>query len=128
MRLALIGAAGAAGALCRLGVANLLGVRPLPVATLVVNVVGSFVLGVVLVWAGAKLAPASAGHVGVSALTVGFLGAFTTFSTFAAETVALQESGRGMAAAGYVVASVVLGVGAAVAGLALGRWLVLASG
>lgn len=119
MRLVLIAAAGAAGALCRLGVANLVGERSLPLGTLVVNVVGSFALGLVLALAGPRL-----GAVAVSTLSVGFLGAFTTFSTFAIDTVALQESGRSVAAGTYVVASVVLGVAGAVAGLALGRSLV----
>ena len=49
----------------------------------------------------------------MTALAVGLLGAFTTFSTFSAETVALLRAGRAAVAGAYVVASVVLGVAAA---------------
>jgi CrcB protein len=119
VRLVLIGLAGAAGALCRLGVANVVGGRTLPLATLAVNVGGSFALGLVLAWASPRLGPATS-----AAVTVGFLGAFTTFSTFAMEAVALQEVGQATAAVLYVALSVVLGVGAAFAGQLLGRSLV----
>ncbi len=116
MRLVLIGVAGAAGALCRLGIANLVPARTLPLATLVVNVGGAFALGLVLAWVSPRLGPATA-----SVVSVGFLGAFTTFSTFAMETVALHQSGRAGAAAGYVAVSIGLGLAAAVAGQHLGR-------
>lgn len=118
MRLVLISVGGAAGTLCRLGVANLVGVRSLPVATLVVNVAGSFALGFVLAWATPRMTPAAS-----SALSVGFLGGFTTFSTFAMEAVALHEDGRAAAAVLYVAVSVALGLGAAVAGQLVGRSL-----
>ncbi|MGI8759098.1 MAG: fluoride efflux transporter FluC [Acidimicrobiales bacterium] len=118
VRLLLIALAGAAGALCRLGANNLLGERPLPVATLVVNVAGSFALGVLLAWGTTHLSPEA-----LSALAVGFLGAFTTFSTFTLEAVELHSAGRAAVAAGYVGLSVVLGLAAAVTGRALGQWL-----
>lgn len=60
----------------------------------------------------------------VTALSIGFLGAFTTFSTFSFETQTLLRTGRGPAAAGYVLLSVVLGVVAAWMGYALGRALI----
>ena len=53
------------------------------------------------------------------ALGVGFLGAFTTFSTFSVETQSMLRDGRGAAAALYVGASLVGGVGLAAAGYAL---------
>ncbi len=74
--------------------------------TLVVNVVGSAVLGGVAGWAAA---PAWA----VVLFGTGFCGTLTTFSTFGADVVRLVE-GRAVArAAGYVGASLVLGIGAA---------------
>ncbi len=112
----LIGLAGAAGALCRLGLANVVGERSFPLATLAVNVAGSFVLGLVVALVPSRISPAV-----VSVLGVGFLGAFTTFSTFALDAVRLQESGRFVAAGSYVVASVALGVAGATAGQVLGR-------
>jgi fluoride exporter len=82
-----------------------------PIGTLAVNISGSFVLGV-LVGAG----------VGGDALLVagtGFVGAYTTFSTWMLETERLGEDGRWRALALNVVASVVVGLAA----VALGRWL-----
>lgn len=116
-----IAAGGAVGALARYGVmvlaAQLWG-GAFPWGTLTVNVVGSFILGVLieafaLVW--------SAGE-GVRAfLVVGMLGAFTTFSTFSLDVVTLYERGAMAAAAAYVLASVILSVLAVFAALALAR-------
>ena len=78
--------------------------------TLVVNVVGSFLLGFVLA------APLD-GSV-VTLLGTGFCGAFTTFSSFAFETVRLAEDGRGRAAAANAVGTFVL----AVVGVVAGGW------
>jgi CrcB protein len=109
---------GACGALARLGIANLIGPREWPWSTLVVNVAGSFALGLLVAWGTTKLSTDVASAVGV-----GFIGAFTTYSTFAVETSLLADGGRAPAAVGYLGASVVLGIGAAVAGIALGRSL-----
>ena len=117
-RLVLIALAGAAGALCRLGASNLLGERPLPISTLAVNVAGSFALGVLLAWGTTRLSPEA-----LSALAVGFLGAFTTFSTFTVEAVELHSAGRTFTAAAYLAVSVGVGVAAAAAGRAFGQWL-----
>jgi CrcB protein len=90
-----------------------------PLGTLVINASGSFVLGVLT---------ASALHHGVSAawLTVagtGLIGAYTTFSTFAFDTVRLAEAGRWRPAAVNVALSIGLGLGAAALGLAVGAAL-----
>lgn len=114
MKVALVGLLGAAGALVRYGVASAVGERELPVATLAINVVGSFLLGVLVTWGSSRLSPAVA-----TGLGVGFLGAFTTFSTFAVETRLLDRP----AAAAYVALTLVLGIGAAFAGVAAGRSL-----
>lgn len=117
-RLVLIGVAGAAGALCRLGVANLVGERTWPWATFVINVSGAFALGLLLAWAADRWSPAVVG-----ALGIGFLGSFTTFSTLTVDAVGLGETGGASSASVYVVASVALGLVAALAGQALGRML-----
>ena len=111
----MIAVAGAAGALARYGIGNAVGVRTFPWATLAINVVGSFLLGLLLQAATGRLDDDLR-----VALAVGFLGAFTTFSTFGYETVAMLRDGRAAAAALYVVASVVVGVGAAAVGWRVG--------
>jgi CrcB protein len=90
-----------------------------PYGTFVINVTGSFVLGVVMGLLDAHvLAPA----VRLS-LAIGFIGAYTTFSTFTYETLRLIEDGSVLLAGANVVGSVVVGMLAAVAGLAAGRAL-----
>ena len=118
MRLVLIAVAGAAGALTRYGVGNAVGVRTFPWATLGINVLGSFLLGLLLQAAPGRLSD----DVRVG-LAVGFLGAFTTFSTFSYETVSMLRDGRAGAALAYVAASVVVGLGAAAVGYQLGAAL-----
>jgi CrcB protein len=110
---------GAAGSLARylLGTALLDASGRVPVATLVINVTGSFVLGYLLVALPATPRPAPLR----TALTVGVCGGFTTFSTFSAETVALFEQGAGARALLYVVASVTLSLLAVLAGAAAAR-------
>ena len=108
---------GALGALGRYGVNGLvfplLGER-FPLGTLVVNVLGSILMGIfyVLVIEKALLAPEWRNF-----LMVGLLGAFTTFSAFSLDALALWQNGQLLLALAYVVASValcLLGMGAAV--------------
>lgn len=96
------------------GMQRLLGGR-FPWGTVTVNVVGSFVLGVVT---GAGVGPAVAALVGT-----GFCGALTTYSTFAYETAALGERRAAGLAAANLVGSVAAGLAAAVLGYLLGRGL-----
>ena len=88
-----------------------------PYATLVVNVVGAFLIGLF-----ARLF-ATPDHDPVLrlALTTGLCGGFTTFSTFSAETITLVQQGRAGRAAVYVLLSLVLGFGATMLGLSFGR-------
>ena len=116
MRIALVGVLGAAGALSRYAIGTAVGVTSFPWVTLGINLLGSFLLGVVLVAGPVRWDDDVAMAVGV-----GFLGAFTTFSTFGVETHTLLRGERFGAAAAYVVASVVLGVAAAALGWTVGR-------
>ena len=88
-----------------------------PYATLAINVSGSFALGLL---AGALEFSSLPPELRL-ALGVGFLGAYTTFSTFTYETVTLVENGAPGLALAYVAASLLVGLLAAVGGLALGR-------
>src|SRR5688500_5736514 len=112
VRLVLIAAAGALGALARYGIGVAVGHRSFPWSTLAINIAGCFVLGVVVPTARTNEWSRDT----TLAVTVGFLGAFTAFSTFGFEPQSLLRDGRAGAAAAYVVASVVLGVAAAAAG------------
>jgi len=119
-RVALIGIAGAAGALARYWVGQAVGARSFPWATLGINVAGSLLLGFVLAGPITDRWPPNASV----AVAVGFLGAFTTFSTFAFETTALLRDDRPLAALAYVGASVLLGLAASALGYVVGRALV----
>lgn len=83
-----------------------------PVAVLLINVLGSFLLGLTLALVGRGVWPEAARV----AFGTGVLGAFTTFSTFSTEIDGLLSQGRGGAALLYALLSVGLGVVAAVAG------------
>jgi CrcB protein len=113
----LVGVAGAAGALARYGIAAAVGARSFPWATLAINIVGSFALGALLRVAAERGWPETT----TVPLAVGFLGAFTTFSTFSNEVHGLLRGERLAAAAVYLTASVLGGVLAAAAGYAAAR-------
>ncbi|MGY1704168.1 fluoride efflux transporter CrcB [Geodermatophilus sp. SYSU D00697] len=113
---------GVLGALARWGVAEALPSHPgtWPWATLLVNLTGCLVLGVLL---GAVFAVHPDRPWLRPFLGTGVLGGYTTFSTFAVESVELADVGAWGTAAAYVAASVLGGVLAAVAGVVLGRAL-----
>ena len=116
---------GAAGALARYGVARVVAhvtrapaeqsALVLPVATWIVNLGGSFLIGLAV--------PLLAREPGALRMlfVVGFLGAFTTFSTFSLETLALWQDGRLGWALVNSLGSVVAGLGCAALGLWRGR-------
>lgn len=91
-----------------------------PYGTLIVNILGSFILGslteiMALSWSVSQEVRAF--------LVVGLLGAFTTFSTFSLDVVYLFERGQSGSAAMYIAASVVLAIMAFMLGLRLFRFL-----
>ncbi len=116
-----VAAGGAVGAMARHGVSraalHLLGPN-FPWGTLAANIAGSFAMGVLIVWLSAR-EPASPAL--RAFLTVGLLGAFTTFSTFSLDVVTLYRDRTLMIAGAYLLASVILSVAGLLAGLALGR-------
>jgi fluoride exporter len=114
---------GALGALARFGVSNLVhALWPVrfPFATLAINVSGSLAIGVLYV----LIAERAVIHADWRSIAmVGFLGAYTTFSTFSLESVTLIENGFMVQALAYMLGSVCLCVGGAWAGIVLARLL-----
>ncbi|WP_181804694.1 fluoride efflux transporter CrcB [Streptomyces shenzhenensis] len=86
-----------------------------PWGTFVVNVTGCLILGLLT---GAASAGAAGPHLQLL-LGTGLCGALTTYSTFSYETLRLTETGAGLYAAANVAASLVAGLGAAFAGVAI---------
>jgi len=119
VKVALIAVGGAAGALCRYGLGVAVGVRSFPWATLGINLTGSLVLGFIVAfstdrgWSSTTTIP----------ITIGFIGAYTTFSTFSYETFKMIDDDRAAAALAYVVASLLGGVLLAAVGYATARRL-----
>ena len=107
--------AGAAGVLARYGIGTAVSSDALPWATVAINVVGSLMLGFLIAVGDWLSADARA------ALAIGFLGGFTTFSTFAADVFLDLEAGHAGEALAYAAASVLLGVAAAGGGYFAGR-------
>jgi CrcB protein len=119
-RLLLIAAGGALGALLRYGVGALVADRlgPTMLGTFVVNISGALVLGLFLgLTEGRWIAPPLARP----AIAIGFLGAYTTFSTLMFESVDLAESGSLATAFVNIIGSGCAGLFAVYAGLVVGR-------
>jgi len=91
-----------------------------PWGTLFVNVLGSFLLGFLFIW---LIERSTMGELARLAITVGFLGAFTTFSTFSVETVRLMQEGAMAWALGNICLQLLLCVGVAWLGMQLARAL-----
>lgn len=80
-----------------------------PIGILMVNVIGSFLLACTSNWVDAQ----------ITAIGIGGLGAFTTFSAFASDSVSLQESQGLIIASSYVAGTAVLSISAAGLGLSI---------
>lgn len=123
MNLLLLAAAGALGTLARFGLQGAVqraADTNLPVGTLAVNALGSFLFGIIWPLAEERLLISPEAR---RILLVGFMGAFTTFSTFAFETGQLARDTQWAAVFGNILAQNVLGIGLFLVGLSLGRLL-----
>ncbi|WP_276270525.1 fluoride efflux transporter CrcB [Haloarcula litorea] len=108
----LVGTGGAVGAICRYYLGRAVDREGFPVGTLTVNVVGSFVLGLITF--------AGAGTDVLLLVGTGACGSFTTFSSFSVDTVRLWERGRPAAAVGNAAVN----LAGALLAVALARGLV----
>ena len=115
-----VGIGGAVGAIFRWWVGLFIGYLTVPafVGTLVVNLVGSFLIGLLLIWFQEKLPISDVLRTGV---LVGLLGGFTTYSAFSMEAVNMMMSGFYGRAGAYVVAMIAICLMGTGAGVMLGR-------
>jgi CrcB protein len=121
----LVGVGGFIGAIARFVVARLVGAlfeTKFPLGTFVINISGSFLLGVLGTIVAQKVMPNSEAM--RLALGVGFLGAYTTFSTFEFETHALFDDGSWLTATTNMFASLFVGLLAVRGGIVAAKtWL-----
>lgn len=118
-----IGAGGVVGAVTRYHLGRVIMEkwgRNFPLGTFFVNITGSFLLCLICAWlAGGGYLPSSL----AAAATTGFLGAYTTFSTYAYEAIKLLEDGEKLTVFTYVLGSILFGLGAGWLGLLVGSRL-----
>jgi CrcB protein len=122
LRYLLVGSAGFIGALARVLLGDLIGktASNFPLGTLVINITGSFLLGWFLEFCGAR-------HLSDTtrvAIGAGFIGTYTTFSTYMYDSNNLAEKGALHLALANLILSVVLGLIAVKAGVLLARYQV----
>jgi fluoride exporter len=124
MNFLLVFAGGGCGAALRYGTGllflRLFGATSFPWATFTINIVGCFLMGMLAIWLRGGQEELAAWRL---LLGVGVLGGFTTFSSFALESVGLFEM-QPLSAALYIGLSVVLGIAGLLAGMALARALI----
>jgi len=123
MRVVLVLVGGALGALARYSLGGVVAERMgigFPYGTFVINITGSFALGIiaVLTTERALIHPEWRTFLGI-----GFLGAFTTFSTWQYETFRLIEEGNWVGGLMNIGGSILVGFGALLLGIVVARWL-----
>lgn len=112
----LVGLGGAIGSMLRYAISLLVTVKQFPYGTFIVNIAGSFIIGAVLAL---SLKNDMFSNNWKIFLATGICGGFTTFSAFAAENMALLQSGKYGIAFIYIMASLLLGIAAVVLGFKL---------
>jgi CrcB protein len=116
-----IAVGGALGSMARYWIGGYVGERfptTFPYGTLLINISGSFVIGLFLTLITERVSVHTNWRLGIA---VGFVGAYTTFSTFEFETFKLFETGSGISGFMNVIVSLLLGFVAVWGGVALGR-------
>jgi CrcB protein len=119
VRILLIAVFGAVGTLARYGLGGVVQIRSgsaFPYGTLLVNLTGCFLLGLIGQFTLNRLVISPDWRV---AIAVGFFGGYTTFSSFGWETAKMLEDGEWLRASTYVAASVIAGLFLSVAGIRL---------
>ena len=117
-----IGIGGFLGANMRYWLGNLIGrwlLAGFPYATGIVNISGALLIGILATLFADRAIDNESLRL---FLVVGILGGYTTFSSYSYEVVSLVQQGRILTAAGYVLASNLIGIGACFAGVAVARF------
>lgn len=109
---------GSIGAMLRFGIARIFSWSAFPIGTLLINISGSLFLGWFMTVVGTR---AIVSDYTRAAVAVGFVGAYTTFSSYMFESDRLLEDGLGVRAMVYLMGSVVLGLIAVRAGILIGQ-------
>lgn len=113
-----VGLGGALGAMARFAVGRIFTWSAFPVGTLIINISGSLFLGWFLTVAGDRIMVSDYFRLAVA---VGFVGAYTTFSSYMFESDRMMQDGLGLRAIFYIVGSILLGLVAVRAGIMIGR-------
>nr|WP_054937229.1 MULTISPECIES: fluoride efflux transporter CrcB [Moorella] len=122
-----IGIFGFLGAIARFELGRFIAIlwpSTFPLGTLIINILGCFAMGFILTYSLERLTLSPELRLGI---TTGFVGAFTTFSTFSVETITLLTSGHIAYAAIYVLVSTLGGLTAVRAGIILTRIPILSA-
>ena len=114
----LVGLGGGIGSMLRYAAGLLINSKYFPYATLAVNIIGSFIIGIVLAM---SIKVDGIPDQWKLFLATGICGGFTTFSAFSMENMELFQNGKPGMAVMYIMLSIVLGIGAAFLGFYLSR-------
>lgn len=122
-RLLMIGFAGLVGTLARYGLAGVVGRRfgeTFPIGTLVVNLVGCFLAGFLFYLLNERL---TVSELARTAIMIGFLGGFTTFSAYGLQTMNLFREGSMTLALVYILISNIVGLASVWMGYSIARFI-----
>ncbi|MEO6539684.1 MAG: fluoride efflux transporter CrcB [Ferruginibacter sp.] len=114
--LLLVGLGGSIGSMLRYAAGLLVNSKYFPYATIAVNIIGSFVIGIVFAM---SMKEETLSNPWKLFLATGICGGFTTFSAFSLENMELLQNGKTAIAVIYIILSIVLGIGAAFLGYQL---------
>jgi CrcB protein len=115
--LLLVGLGGATGSMLRFAISFLIRANGFPLATLVINITGSFLLGIVIAFSEKNVAADPWKYL----LAIGLCGGFTTFSTFSMESLELIKQQQYFLLITYLLTSILFGIAAVWAGHLLMR-------
>ena len=112
----LVGLGGCLGSMLRYAAWHFIKSENFPAATLLVNILGSFIIGIII---GLSMKDAGFSQSWKVFLTTGICGGFTTFSAFSIENMLMLQNGKYLLSLAYISGSILFGIAAAGAGFKL---------